>query len=76
MKLATLQYVPETVLPMAQKRLAAPARTFPSAFPLLRLDRVYVRGFKIASARVLSGPTWAKLSDHAPIVAELVLEST
>jgi endonuclease/exonuclease/phosphatase family metal-dependent hydrolase len=59
----------------ASKRLAQPARTFPSAFPLLRLDRVYVRGFRIASAQVLSGPTWAKLSDHAPILAELVLES-
>jgi len=55
-------------------RLAQPARTFPSAFPLLRLDRVYVRGLRIASAKVLSGPTWARLSDHAPIVAELVLD--
>ena len=58
----------------ASRRVAAPARTFPSAFPLLRLDRVYVRGFRIASAQVLSGPTWARLSDHAPIVAELVLD--
>ncbi len=56
------------------RKLAQPARTFPSAFPLLRLDRVYVRGLRIASARVLSGPTWARLSDHAPIVAELVLD--
>lgn len=60
--------------PPAAKRLAQPARTFPSAFPLLRLDRVYVRGFRIAQARVLSGPTWARLSDHAPITAELVLD--
>jgi endonuclease/exonuclease/phosphatase family metal-dependent hydrolase len=57
-----------------RRRIAAPARTFPSAFPLLRLDRVYVRGFRIASAQVLSGPTWARLSDHAPILAELVVE--
>jgi endonuclease/exonuclease/phosphatase family metal-dependent hydrolase len=61
--------------PAVKQRVAQPARTFPSAFPLLRLDRVYVRGFRIAQARVLSGPTWAKLSDHAPIVAELVLEA-
>lgn len=58
-----------------RRRLAAPARTFPAAFPMLRLDRVYVRGFRIASARVLTGPTWRKLSDHAPIVAELVLDA-
>ena len=57
------------------RRLAAPARTFPAAFPLLRLDRVYVRGFRIAAAQVLSGPTWRKLSDHAPIVAELVIDA-
>lgn len=57
-------------------RIARPARTFPAAFPLLRLDRVYVRGFKIASAQVLSGPAWRKLSDHAPILAELVFDSS
>ncbi len=57
-----------------RRRLAAPARTFPAAFPLLRLDRMYVRGFRIASAQVLSGPTWRRLSDHAPILAELVLD--
>ena len=56
-------------------RIAPPARTYPSGFPLLRLDRVYVRGFRIASAQVLHGPTWRKLSDHAPILAELVFES-
>ena len=54
-------------------RIAAPARTFPSGFPLLRLDRVYVRGFTVASAAVLSGARWRRLSDHAPIVAELDL---
>jgi endonuclease/exonuclease/phosphatase family metal-dependent hydrolase len=65
------------IVPLVNKprRLAAPARTFPAAFPLLRLDRVYVRGWRIASAQVLSGPTWRKLSDHAPILAELVLVS-
>jgi endonuclease/exonuclease/phosphatase family metal-dependent hydrolase len=66
--------VAEPAAPKTSRRLAQPARTFPAAFPLLRLDRVYVRGFRIASARVLSGPTWRKLSDHAPIVAELVLD--
>ncbi|MEO8937312.1 MAG: endonuclease/exonuclease/phosphatase family protein [Burkholderiaceae bacterium] len=65
----------DTAAPMPTtkaKRLAAPARTFPAAFPLLRLDRMYVRGLRIASAQVLTGPTWRNLSDHAPIVAELV----
>jgi endonuclease/exonuclease/phosphatase family metal-dependent hydrolase len=39
------------------------------------LDRIYVRGFKVESAEVLHGPLWAKLSDHAPIVANLKLVS-
>lgn len=50
-----------------------PARTFPAALPWLRLDRIYVRGFAVQSAQVLHGPQWAKLSDHAPILATLRL---
>jgi endonuclease/exonuclease/phosphatase family metal-dependent hydrolase len=48
-------------------------RTFPSAFPWLRLDRIYQRGFAVRSARVLRGKPWTQLSDHAPILAELEL---
>jgi endonuclease/exonuclease/phosphatase family metal-dependent hydrolase len=51
-----------------------PARTFPAALPWLRLDRVYVRGFRVESAQVLHGALWARLSDHAPIVAALELK--
>jgi len=50
-----------------------PARTFPAALPWFRLDRIYVRGFKIDNAEVLHGTLWARLSDHAPIVASLQL---
>jgi endonuclease/exonuclease/phosphatase family metal-dependent hydrolase len=50
-----------------------PARTFPAAMPFLRLDRIYVRGFKVESAQVLHGTLWARLSDHAPIIANLAL---
>lgn len=50
-----------------------PARTFPAALPWFRLDRIYVRGFKVDTAQVLHGSLWAKLSDHAPIVANLKL---
>lgn len=52
-----------------------PARTFPAAMPMLCLDRIYVRGFTVESAEVLHGGAWAKLSDHAPIVATLELKS-
>lgn len=52
----------------------APARTFPAAMPMLQLDRIYVRGFDVLEAKVLYGPSWARLSDHAPLIAELTLQ--
>ena len=50
------------------------ARTFPARLPVLRLDRIYVRG--IAAYRPLPMPRqpWGRLSDHAPLAAELELE--
>jgi len=50
-----------------------PARTFPAAMPVLQLDRIYVRGFAVNNAQVLHGASWAQLSDHAPLVADLTL---
>ncbi len=47
------------------------AKTFPSWYPLLRLDRLYYRGFQLASAELVKGNLWSGLSDHLPIVAEL-----
>lgn len=44
------------------------ARSFPSAFPLFKLDRIYVRGFDVGHCQVHGG---RKLSDHAALLAEL-----
>lgn len=49
----------------------APARSFPAALPLLRLDRIYVRGFHVREARVHHGRVWSRVSDHAPLTARL-----
>ncbi|MFT3801392.1 MAG: endonuclease/exonuclease/phosphatase family protein [Burkholderiaceae bacterium] len=49
------------------------ARTFPALVPWLRMDRIYQRGFDVEYVRVLRGPTWARLSDHSPLVADLRL---
>lgn len=54
-------------------KLMPSPRTFPAAFPWLRLDRIYQRGFAVRSAKVLRGKPWTQLSDHAPILAELEL---
>ncbi len=51
------------------------ARTFPALVPWLRMDRIYQRGFRVHRADVLKGPEWARLSDHAPLVADLSLPS-
>jgi len=75
--------VPMRPKPLAQKvhelgangaaRLTPPPRTFPAAFPWLRLDRIYQRGFAVRHARVLHGMPWRQISDHAPLFAELEL---
>lgn len=45
--------------------------TYPSLLPLLRLDRIYVRGFKVAASRVHRGKPWSMLSDHLAVSAQL-----
>ncbi|MET3133484.1 endonuclease/exonuclease/phosphatase family metal-dependent hydrolase [Oxalobacteraceae bacterium GrIS 1.11] len=73
------QRAPESALRELVRSLArrpsapTPARTFPAALPWFRLDRIYVRGFTVETAQVMHGTLWAKLSDHAPIVASLTL---
>jgi endonuclease/exonuclease/phosphatase family metal-dependent hydrolase len=47
--------------------------TFPARMPWLALDRIYQRGFEVQHVQVLSGTRWARLSDHAPAIADLVL---
>jgi len=49
------------------------ARTFPARLPLLRLDRIYVRGVAALRALTLPSRPWAHLSDHAPLAAEVQL---
>lgn len=49
--------------------------TFPAKFPLLSLDRIYVRHLKVLSAQVYKGGVWAELSDHLPIGARVVLDN-
>lgn len=47
-------------------------RTYPSRRPLLSLDRIYYRGFKLLDVRVLRGDPWTGLSDHLPVEAQVV----
>lgn len=49
------------------------AKTFPARFPLLSLDRIYVRNASVHLPVVLPRRPWSHLSDHAPLVAEIHL---
>lgn len=46
-----------------------PARSFPSLMPLLRLDRIYTRGFHVQHGQVHGGLRFANVSDHAALSA-------
>ena len=47
--------------------------TFPSRVPVFALDRIYMRGLRCVDMKVPRGPAWARMSDHLPLLAELVL---
>lgn len=49
------------------------ARTFPARWPVLRLDRIYVRNARKVRPVPLRPRPWSRLSDHAPLAAEIVL---
>lgn len=46
------------------------ARSYPAGLPLLRMDRIYVRGLNIRHSEVHA---WRRISDHAALSATLVL---
>ncbi len=48
-----------------------PVRSFPAALPMFRLDRIYVRGFRVERTEVHHGTPWSSLSDHAALSAHL-----
>lgn len=47
--------------------------TFPATRPVFALDRIYTRGLRVKSVRVLRGDPWQRLSDHLPV--EVVFEA-
>ena len=49
----------------------APARSYPSMLPFLRLDRIYVRGFTVHAAQVQRGRGWRHSSDHRTLTCDV-----
>jgi len=56
------------VFELAHGRLA---RTFPARWPLLPVDRIYVRNLQAQAPTVFSSRPWTHLSDHAPLSVEV-----
>lgn len=46
------------------------AKTFPSFFPMLSLDRIYAKNIFPISVKALRESPWNKLSDHLPLFME------
>lgn len=59
-----------------------PLRTFPSLMPLMRMDRIFQRGFSVrscgtarqAAPEIHNARGWSKLSDHVPVIVDLELK--
>lgn len=43
------------------------ARTFPSFFPVVSLDKIFCRGLEVRNPEILRGRPWSSLSDHLPL---------
>lgn len=64
----------EMGLSEVQKTLSGSyAKTFPSVFPVLRLDRILFRNLQLVETQVLT-EGWKALSDHLPLLAEFSLD--
>ncbi|MBV6288287.1 endonuclease/exonuclease/phosphatase family protein [Pseudomonas aegrilactucae] len=50
-----------------------PARSFPARWPLLCLDRIYLRNAQARQPRVMTRKPWSHLSDHLPLSVEVLL---
>ena len=52
------------------------ARTFPARWPLLPLDRMYLRNLQVHEVAILSSRPWSHLSDHATLFARVGIDAT
>lgn len=61
-----LRHLNKTFIPLASEK------SFPSFYPVFRLDRVWFNNENIqASAQTLTGPDASTLSDHLPVLVEV-----
>lgn len=51
------------------------ARTFPAAFPVLSLDRIYVKNLQVLNSGIVQPPQVRHLSDHVPLFCEVAVHA-
>ena len=49
------------------------AKTFPSHWPMFRMDRIYYRGINLLDSYCMERQPWSELSDHLPLYARFAL---
>ena len=49
------------------------AKTFPSHWPMFRMDRIYYRGINLLDSHCMERQPWDELSDHLPLYASFAL---
>ncbi len=47
------------------------AKTFPASFPVLTLDRIYIKNLKVIKSQIFKQKTKKHFSDHLPLFCEL-----
>lgn len=52
------------------------AATFPAFYPLLPMDRIYLRGFRIHASQRLESGHWREFSDHSALMTDVSLQAT
>ncbi|UVJ46097.1 endonuclease/exonuclease/phosphatase family protein [Pseudomonas sp. LS1212] len=72
-KRADAQLAECTMQEVFTQAFGAPAKSFPARWPLLCLDRIYLRNATAHQPQVLSRKPWSHLSDHAPLAVEVHL---
>jgi endonuclease/exonuclease/phosphatase family metal-dependent hydrolase len=63
----------QSLVEVFRETYGTPAKSFPARYPLLRLDRIYVRNATGHAPQVLSTKPWTHLSDHAPLTTDIHL---
>jgi endonuclease/exonuclease/phosphatase family metal-dependent hydrolase len=51
------------------------AKTFPSSWPILRMDRIYFRDMELLECECYRDKPWKKMSDHSPLYAKFIVNS-